>query len=878
MKKIAVIFMALTLMIPFSTSFINVNAEDSDIIRNDESGIPDKNFYVQALDQYDYNNDGILTKGEVAGADIVSISVYDEDIDLKGISNFRGAFVLRLENNGDELKNIKNLEEIKSNLNLTEISIRGFKDFDENIFSNYKLNIISLHDTDLNDLNFIKKLSDIHTLDVSKIEDLSKVNDMINLDDLNLFEPGNISEIDFSRLKNLTDLRVYGLLNTNKDLINQAKSVQNLEITGSENIKEMDIGNLDNLTDLVINGVGLTQITGLNNLINLENVDLSFNDLNSIEKLSNLSHLKVLDIYGNHFKNLDFLSECTNLRELNATDNSLIDISGLQGLTSLKKLDLSFNQLTDINVISNLINLESLDVNNNSIASLPNLKNLTKLNFEKTENGSYLVSFYDNKLSKEDLINSLPDKVVNYPDWIEENVSKPKPYELELDSIYTDESFNQVKDLINDQYTKGVIITTENFDYIPSRYVDLIKESRKILTFWDYARDNVWTINTENVDTIDGDVVTTFTEGSPYEDEIKKATGIDTLYFMTYNGNLTINKYSEDNRLTDDIYPVGKTITTNIFINDKYVEPDSAVNLNPYGYNPSTGEIINLGDSYPAEKEGPFYLCMELKEGFNTIFVSTKKGLETIKIEQPQEPNKITMEISGNKIEEEKIITALKDDNVEDVVMNITQSDTISKELIEEIRKSNKTVTFNIVDENGKTIYSWTINGESIKDKFDKDLNTNIDFRSDKADEIKNITGQDNMFYLQFAYHGKLPAPTKIKVDVSDKYKDGDYIYLYYYNEEKETIELATDKIKVVNGYAEFTLDHCSTYFLTNKEIKDDIDVSIDTDNQSNNSVNEKTTDQVKTSDNSQIGIYAFGCIISIFVIAGCIAVKKRKS
>lgn len=172
MKKIAVIFMALALMIPFSTSFINVNAEDSDIIRNDETGIPDKNFYVQALDQYDYNNDGILTKGEVAGADIVSISVYDEDIDLKGISNFRGAFVLRLENNGDELKNIKNLEEIKSNLNLTEISIRGFKDFDENIFSNYKLNIISLHDTDLNDLNFIKKLSDIHTLDVSKIEDL----------------------------------------------------------------------------------------------------------------------------------------------------------------------------------------------------------------------------------------------------------------------------------------------------------------------------------------------------------------------------------------------------------------------------------------------------------------------------------------------------------------------------------------------------------------------------------------------------------------------------------------------------------------------------------------------------------------------------------
>ena len=61
MKKIAVIFMALALMLPFRSSFISVNAEDSDIIRNDESGIPDKNFYVVLTDEDNKNIEKKLT-------------------------------------------------------------------------------------------------------------------------------------------------------------------------------------------------------------------------------------------------------------------------------------------------------------------------------------------------------------------------------------------------------------------------------------------------------------------------------------------------------------------------------------------------------------------------------------------------------------------------------------------------------------------------------------------------------------------------------------------------------------------------------------------------------------------------------------------------
>ena len=68
---------------------------------------------------------------------------------------------------------------------------------------------------------------------------------------------------------------------------------------------------------------------------------------------------------------------------------------------------------------------------------------------------------------------------------------------------------------------------------------------------------------------------------------------------------------------------------------------------------------------------------------------------------------------------------------------------------------------------------------------------------------------------MTFDHHGKLPSNATVRVNVADKFKDGEELYLYYYNEESSEIEYIEHKLKVVDGYVEFDIEHCSNYFLT---------------------------------------------------------------
>lgn len=115
--------------------------------------------------------------------------------------------------------------------------------------------------------------------------------------------------------------------------------------------------------------------------------------------------------------------------------------------------------------------------------------------------------------------------------------------------------------------------------------------------------------------------------------------------------------------------------------------------------------------------------------------------------------------------------------------------------------------------------YSWSFDKDKIDDKISLDFN--IDFESTKKEEIDNISGDMDKIYLSFNHHGTLPSNAKIKVNVSSKFKDGDKLYLYYYNESTGNAEFVENNIEVIDGYAEFEINHCSEYFLTGAIVND---------------------------------------------------------
>ena len=138
--------------------------------------------------------------------------------------------------------------------------------------------------------------------------------------------------------------------------------------------------------------------------------------------------------------------------------------------------------------------------------------------------------------------------------------------------------------------------------------------------------------------------------------------------------------------------------------------------------------------------------------------------------------------------------------------------------------KITKTITdskviVKLTEKKSNLSYSWSFDKNKVKERIN--LNFNIDFVSDKKEEIDSITGDIDKMYISFSHHGTLPSDAKIKVDVSSKFKDGNKLYLYYYNEEKKQVEFIEDNIVVEDGFAEFEVDHCSEYFLTGAIVND---------------------------------------------------------
>jgi len=148
-------------------------------------------------------------------------------------------------------------------------------------------------------------------------------------------------------------------------------------------------------------------------------------------------------------------------------------------------------------------------------------------------------------------------------------------------------------------------------------------------------------------------------------------------------------------------------------------------------------------------------------------------------------------------------------------------------EVISSITKTEKEneVVYEIINK-GLT-YSWTFNKDegykrALNESMEIDLNMKLDILTNIDNSLLNekVTNEDKLI-IAFEHHGALPTKAKIKLNVEDKYKDGEKLYLYYLNEEKNVIEYIENNIPVKNGHVEFEIEHCSNYFLTGSIVQD---------------------------------------------------------
>lgn len=141
--------------------------------------------------------------------------------------------------------------------------------------------------------------------------------------------------------------------------------------------------------------------------------------------------------------------------------------------------------------------------------------------------------------------------------------------------------------------------------------------------------------------------------------------------------------------------------------------------------------------------------------------------------------------------------------------------------------ESRNKVKYKIEDGNGNYLYSWTFpkdNRDSSKDtiKIEEEVDFNIE--TDVLNpKIEKLTNGFNSLVVTFSHHGVLPGKSEIELNVSDKYDDGEKLYLYYFNEDDNVLEYIDNNILVKSGYVDFSIEHCSEYVLSTSIIKGSI-------------------------------------------------------
>ena len=141
--------------------------------------------------------------------------------------------------------------------------------------------------------------------------------------------------------------------------------------------------------------------------------------------------------------------------------------------------------------------------------------------------------------------------------------------------------------------------------------------------------------------------------------------------------------------------------------------------------------------------------------------------------------------------------------------------------------ETNDYYLYDVVDNERNLTYSWKFLKEENKNTsveenmyIDNDLRLSLDASTKDTKRI-NEKVKNNKLIITFDYHGMLPLEAKVKIDVSDKFNDGEKLYLYYYNPDSDEIEYMDNVVFVKNGMAEFQIKHCSDYFLTAAVVND---------------------------------------------------------
>ena len=263
-----------------------------------------------------------------------------------------------------------------------------------------------------------------------------------------------------------------------------------------------------------------------------------------------------------------------------------------------------------------------------------------------------------------------------------------------------------------------------------------------------------------------------------FETFVKLGTTVEAI---PYNFNTETEKYEVDGTL-----------------------PEEAVITEGYGYGDITGEKPIISED---KKQVTFEVAGEYN--VRVSYLDTVTSCIVVVLTEEEWNEKYNPTLSDPTTEE---LTAKLVDNA-DVIVTYSEDSSIDKEVFETlVTKENATLSINYGN------ITWKFDSDTIT-KTDTMFTPAVQVSTEKFEHIKSDDITDGL-YVEFAYDGQLPGKADITIFVgTDKFGEGQKdLNLYYYNDStSEYEEMGT--VKYNNGNVTLSLDHCSTYVLTEEKL-----------------------------------------------------------
>lgn len=193
------------------------------------------------------------------------------------------------------------------------------------------------------------------------------------------------------------------------------------------------------------------------------------------------------------------------------------------------------------------------------------------------------------------------------------------------------------------------------------------------------------------------------------------------------------------------------------------------------------------------------------------------------------------------------------------VTLNCDTNPVVSSSIFAAVKESNSKLIL-VYGENKMTFLGSDITQpKDIDFKVSvSDINTN--------DTLKEFTSSG--LVVEFPDNNKLPGDALVSINIDSQYNDyfsNGVLFVYYYNESTDKLELVASDIKITDNIAEFTINHNSSFILTNSTVSQE------------NATKDTSNKVVRFVNNNLIYIIVIGVSIILIITVTVIVLVQRK-